>query len=338
MDKSSTELLQKKDKMNNVFGVDIAKKTFDVFGLLEAEKRLETQFSNDGPGHRSFSSALPADACIVMEASGPYYLRLASALHQSGFQVVVLNPLVSRRFAQMKLSRTKTDRVDARLLAEYGRVFYPDLSPWEPPKAVFVQLRQLNTALRLSQKQLSMLRNQQAAFHTEGLLDPRVEQVQNQLICALKASIKALEKQMNDLCKMHFEASYKRLQSIPGVGPKTASMLITITRDFTAFESAKQLVAYIGLCPRIFQSGTSVKGKGAINKMGQPALRACLYMGAFSAMKRNPDCAKKAQQLKERGKHYRVIRVAVAHQLVRQAFAIATQKTTYQPQLIEQNS
>lgn len=318
--------------MNNVFGIDIAKESFDVFSLRSEGNPFIAHLSNDASGHQSLRANLPLGACCVMEASGPYYLRLANALYEAGFLVVVLNPLISRRFGQMKLLRAKTDPIDAKLLAEYGRTFYLELSPWEPPKAVFVQLRQLNTSLTLLQKQLRMLLNQQSAFQEEPLVDPIVSQQQTHLITELKAGIKMMDEQMHALCKKHFEQTYKRLQSIPGIGPKTAAILITITRDFTAFESVKQLVAYIGLCPRIFRSGTSVRGKESIVKMGQPLARSCLYMAAFSAMRYNPDCAKKAEQLKKKGKHYRVIRVAIAHQLLRQAFAIATQKTTFEPQ------
>ncbi len=324
--------------MNNVFGVDIAKESFEVFHLSEAGDQGHKQWGNYASDHLAFCNTLPADACIVMEASGPYHLRLASVLHAAGFKVIVLNPLSSRRYAQMKLLRTKTDLIDARLLAEYGRTHYPDLSPWEPPSVVFIQLRQLNTSVSLLQKQLRMLLNQQAAFAADLQIDPVGKQVQEQLIGQLRLAIRRLEEQMNTLCKTHCEETYQRLQSIPGIGPKTAALLIAITREFSSFESAKQLVAYIGLCPRIYRSGTSVKGKESIVKMGQPRMRACLYMAAFSAMRYNPDCCKRAERMKQKGKHYRVIRVAIAHQLIRQAFAIATQKTSFQPKITASKS
>ncbi|MEL6593098.1 MAG: IS110 family transposase [Bacteroidota bacterium] len=319
--------------MNNVFGVDIAKESFEVFHQGEQGDCFTQQWGNDAPGHIAFRDALPRGACIVMEASGPYHLRLASVLYAANFTVIVLNPLSSRRYAQMKLLRAKTDRIDARLLAEYGTIHYPDLSPWEPPKAVFTQLRQLNTSVNLLHKQLRMLLNQQAAFAVDLQIDPVGKQVQDQLISELTIAIKRLEAQMNSLCKTHCQETYQRLQSIPGIGPKTAALLIAITREFSSFESAKQLVSYIGLCPRIYRSGTSVKGKESIVKMGQSTMRACLYMAAFSAMRYNPDCRARAEKMRQKGKHYRVIRVAIAHQLIRQAFAVVTQKTEFEPKI-----
>ena len=324
--------------MNNVFGVDIAKESFEVFHQGAAGDSLNKQWGNTGSDHIRFRDALPAGACIVMEASGPYHLRLANVLYAANFRVIVLNPLSSRRYAQMKLLRAKTDRIDARLLAEYGRIHYPDLSPWEPPKRIFTQLRQLSTSLNLLQKQLRMLLNQQAAFAVDLQIDPVGKQVQDQLINELKVAIRRLEKQMDLLCKTYCQDTYEHLQSIPGIGPKTAALLIAITREFSSFASAKQLVSYLGLCPRIYRSGTSVKGRESIVKMGQTRMRTCLYMAAFSAMRHNPDCRERAEKMRQKGKHYRVIRIAIAHQLVRQAFAVATQKTFFQAKINPENA
>lgn len=318
--------------MNNVYGIDIAKESFEVFRLESSGPGGQMSLSNEPVGHAELIESLPADACCLMEASGPYYLRLASALYEAGLKVVVLNPLVIRRFAQMQLSRTKTDAVDARLIAQYGRRYYSDLSLWEPPKAVFIQLRQLNTALAQLHKQLRMVLNQAHAFERETLQDPVVLRAHTTIIEQLSSAIKALETQLKTLCQQSFEQTYLSLQTIPGIGPKTAALLIAITQDFSRFESAKQLVAYLGLSPRIFRSGTSVRGKESIVKMGQSLARSCLYMAAFSAMKYNPPCAIMAQRLKQNGKHYFSIRVAIAHKLLRQAFAIGSQKSTFNPQ------
>ena len=89
--------------MNNVFGVDIAKESFEVFHQGAAGDSFNKQWENTGADHIRFRDALPVGACIVMEASGPYHLRLASILYAANFKVIVLNPLSSRRYAQMKL-------------------------------------------------------------------------------------------------------------------------------------------------------------------------------------------------------------------------------------------
>lgn len=314
--------------MNKVYGFDIAKKSFVGYGHFGSSVCLNS-FRNDGFGFSSLIAQLSPDSICLMEASGPYYLALATALYEAGMRVFVLNPLVIRRYCQMQLTRAKTDAVDARLIYQYAQQYYLDLSPWEPPKAVYAQLRQLNTALSQLHKQLRMVQNQQEAFGCEADQDPVVFAQQEQLVKQLKSAIKALEQQMQTLCQTHCKDTYDCLLSIPGIGPKSAALLITLTHEFDRFDSPKKLASYLGFCPRIFQSGTSIKGRESIVKMGQSLARSCLYMAAYAAMKYNPECVKLAERMKEKGKHYRTIRVAVAHKLLRQAFSIGKTKTHF---------
>lgn len=320
--------------MNNVYGIDIAKKSFESHADLASDSSIKKSYANTEDGHYSFISNLAPGSLCVMEASGPYYLNLACRLVEAGVKVSVVNPLVIRRYSQMQLRRTKTDQVDAELIAQYARQYQDQLRLWEPPKQVFLQLQQISTSLTLLEKQLQMLKNQQEAMAQIQTGDPVVKQEQNQLIEGLKSSMKKLEKQQLHLSKTHFKDTYKSLISIPGIGPKTATLLICITHNFTRFESAKQLVAYVGLCPRIFRSGSSVHGKERIVKMGQTLARKYLYMGAFSAMRVNPLCEKMVANMKSKGKHYRVIRVAVAHKLLRQAFALAKSGAQFNPEFL----
>ena len=319
---------------NNVYGIDIAKKSFEVVSLNDRGESRVKSYSNTASGHLTFIGTLPPGSLCVMEASGSYYLSLAFSLHQHGIKLSVVNPLVIRRYSQMQLRRTKTDQQDARLIAHYGRDHRSLLKLWQPPAAVFLRLQQLLTSINLFQKQLQMLRNQLEAMNQVPIVDPLVRSEQMYLIEQLQTSIKRLEQQMLSLSKEHCSQSFQSLMSIPGIGPKTACLLIWITHDFRRFESAKQLVAYLGLCPRIFKSGSSVKGKESIVKMGQALARKYLYMGAFSAMKVNPLCQSMVESMKQKGKHHKVIRVAVAHKLLRQAFAVAKNQTLFNPDFI----
>lgn len=107
-------------------------------------------------------------------------------------------------------------------------------------------------------------------------------------------------------------------------------MLSVITDNFKKFTNYKQLIAYIGLSPRIYQSGTSIKGKGHICKMGKPQIRKLLYMCSWTAKKYNKACKEMYDRLKSVGKPERVIKIAIANKLIKQAFAIAMTNTKYQ--------
>lgn len=316
--------------MKMVTGIDIAKKSMEAAWLDRAGSMQLVSYPNDCSGHQALIEQLGADGFCLMEASGSYYLPLACALHKAGIRLSVINPLIIRRYSQMQLKRTKTDQVDAQLIANYGQQFVEDLPLWEPPKDIFLRLRQLLTTMEQFQKQRNMTRNLVEAMEQVPTLDPLASQLQAQQIQHLNEAIKALEKQLIELSQSNCSQSYQALLSIPGIGPKTAALLIALTHDFSKFETAKQLVAFVGLCPRIFRSGTSVHGKERIVKMGQPLARKYLYMGAFSAMKYNLPCQQLVQTMKQKGKHYRTIRVAVAHKLLRQAFGVAKSGSHFQ--------
>ena len=119
------------------------------------------------------------------------------------------------------------------------------------------------------------------------------------------------------------------LQTIPGIGPKSSAIIIAITGNFEKFSNYKQLIAYVGLNPRIFESGTSVKGKGHICKMGTSRLRKLLYLCSWSAKKHNVFCKEMYERLKAKSKPERVIKVAIACKLLRQAFAVGKNQTNF---------
>ena len=93
-----------------------------------------------------------------------------------------------------------------------------------------------------------------------------------------------------ELTKQHYQAELKSLMSIPGIGKKTAMLLILSTDGFTRFENIKQLVAYTGIAPRIFQSGKTINKKPKICKLGMAGLRRSLFMCSLQAIKCNLAC------------------------------------------------
>jgi transposase len=111
-------------------------------------------------------------------------------------------------------------------------------------------------------------------------------------------------------------------------------LLIVISGGFTKFSNAKQLSSYVGLSPRIFESGTSVKGKARICKMGMSRIRAMLYVCSWSAIKCNKACKELYQRLLGQGKSRRLALIAVANKLLKQTFAIATKGTFYEEKFL----
>ncbi len=317
--------------MYKVIGIDISKKTFDVnFSTSKANKHLN--FSNDQKGFKKFYTTikpLERNVWVLMEASGPYSVCLATYLYEQGVTVSVINPLVIRRFSQMQFYRAKTDKKDASIIREYGELKLHTLKKWKPASKAANELKQMRTALELLQKQLRQSYNQLEAFKSSGSLNKEIAKVMKQVIAKLKKSILQIEEKMQYICVEEYPESFELLTSIPSIGSKTAIMLIAITDDFKKFEHYKQLIAYVGLAPRVYQSGTSVNGKGHICKMGKAQIRKLLYMCAWTAKRYNKTCREMYERLKAKGKPERVIKIAIANKLLKIAFAVGKSRQKY---------
>ncbi len=311
--------------LKNFAGFDVSKKFFDVCVPSKA-KMQDRQFAYDEKGLAAVIKWLPAGIHCVMEATGPYYLKLAVVLHQHGFTVSVVNPLVIKRFSQMRLIRAKTDKADAKMIAAYGLAENPPA--WEPPAAYVLKLQQYEALLHQLQKQRTALLCQTEAFNAAGM-DKEVKQLLQSSIAHLDKQITQIGKMMEGVIKEYHQEMLQKLTSVPGLGKKSAIMLIVLSEGFKKFSNYKQLSAYIGLCPRIYESGTSVRGKSRICKMGMSRIRAMLYVCAWSAKQWNKACSELYERLVTKGKSKRLALIAVANKLIKQAFAIATNNTTY---------
>jgi transposase len=156
----------------NYTGIDISKSFFDV-AVLRGSVYHYYKFSNDESGFKSLLSVLSLDAVVVMEASGPYYLQLASFLTGRGIGVSIINPLVIRRFSQMRMSRAKTDKKDAMMIAEYGKTERPAL--WQLPELHVISLQQMEALLSNLNKERTALSNQLESFTHTGMLNKQLK-------------------------------------------------------------------------------------------------------------------------------------------------------------------
>jgi transposase len=316
-----------KTKVN--VGIDISKSSFDVaIPLKEKEGYKHLKFKNNADGFDKFSKLLDPVSNCIMEASGVYYLQLAIYLNSKGMIVSVVNPLTIKRFSQMRLMRAKTDKKDAAMIAEYGKVENP--IKWEPREEHMLQMQQLQALQENFIGQLTRLKNQQESFINSGVNNKIGTKIIEKEIEHLSNQIKLLDDELVKITKEFHQDLFERLQTIKGIGKRSAMMLILITDGFKRFENSKQLCAYVGLSPRIFESGTSVKGKVKICKMGMAKMRKLLYLCAMSARTSNKACKEMFERLTDRGKNGKLALIAVANKLLKQAFAIGTSQMIYQ--------
>lgn len=301
-------------------GIDISKEWFDCFC---SQRQQHRRFTNDHSGWKALKGwIIDEQVHVIMEASGPYYLGLASYLYQQGVKVSVVNPLVVRRYGQMKLARIKTDAKDAGLIAQYGIDQQPER--WVPPSKARQGLKKLMSMREGLLRQKAILTGQAEAFNQNRDIEPMVDELNRKMQKELAHHIARIDRRMEALAEEHYQQIMETLLTIPGIGKKTAIELAAVTDGFERFDSARTLASYVGICPRVWESGLSVKGRGSISKLGCPQLRKLLYMCSWSAKRSNPACKKMYDRLKKRGKPEKVIKVAIAHKLLRQAFAVGS--------------
>lgn len=308
-------------------GIDISKASFVAAFPGKAGYRTEA-FSNDAKGIRKFISRLdPQTHHCVMEATGNYCFLLLYLLEKASVNASLVNPRKIKNYARVMMSVTKTDAKDACLIADFGERFTPD--PYRFPSEHIMILKQKKTVVRQLQKQLTSTRNLLSSLDPLPVRDKKCLNSLKQTITFLEKQIKYLQQEMESVVSDVFDRQLKLLTSIKGIGITLATALIIATGGFTYFGNAKQLSRFIGICPTIEQSGTSVNIRGHINRNGDENLRSMLYVAAWSASQHNTACRELYQRLKGRGKSGKVAMVAVANKLVRQAFAVATSNTSY---------
>jgi len=240
------------------FGIDISKDVFDVMD----SKGSYFQFTNDFKGFKKFIKLLSENSHCVMEATGYYHYRLAYFLIENNIRVSVENPLSVKRFIQMRLSKIKTDKSDAKMICLYAQNV--DLKLWQGQTKNQIECLQITRLLSLYFKQTTALKNK---IHGEDVLGNPSLLVVRSLKRSLKhkqKEIKHLEEKLTEIVKQDHQELLIRLQSIPGLGRKTSIMLIVLTDGFERFTSVSELCSYSGLTPIIRQSGTSVNGRPRI--------------------------------------------------------------------------
>ena len=307
-------------------GIDVSKDSF-VAAYPEKSGFTTKTFKNTSSGVHLFIQSLPAECHCVMEATGNYSMLLLYLLQQANVAVSMENPQKIKHFARAMLSTTKTDEIDAKLIAMYGEKMEP--APYKIPSESIMLLKQKRTVLRQLKKQLTMMKNLQHSLSILPKQDSTAKVATEQTIKFLNKQISKLEDEITHLSNKEFKRQMDLLTSIKGIGENIASALIMATGGFTYFSSAKQISRFLGLCPTYQQSGTSVNFKGHINRNGDTHLRSQLYVIAFSSIRFNAACRETYERLRARGKSGKVAIIAVANKLIRQAFAIVTNNRPY---------
>lgn len=301
-------------------GIDVSKDSFDAY----SEDLGSLKFSND---QKEFAKLLDVTDRCVMEATGSYHFQLATYLYDHEIGVSVVNPLVVKRFIQMKQQKVKTDKSDAMMICYFGEEQQPEL--WEPEPDFITEGKLTLTLIQLYIKQQTQLKNKLDNLKSGGLIKGGLVNSLRLQLKRIQVEIKKLENSLEALIKLNIPEALTNIKSIPGIGKKTAMMLLVATNNFRDFNSSKQVTSYVGLAPVERSSGTSIRGRSYISKSGDPLLRNHLFMCSFTASVHNPQCRALYERIVAKGKSKKLALVAVCNKLIKQAYGVSKNNLPY---------
>ena len=311
-----------------VLGIDIAKQKIEVALLIDGKVKNKS-FKNTTEGFEALALWLKkleipkVQACL--EATGNYGEELAIYLHQAGHLVSIVNPARIKGFAQGELIRTKTDKMDAGIIARFCLAMKPEA--WIPPSP---EVRLLRALVRRADSLIEMLTQEKNRL---GTTHESVIPLIKEHIGYLNKEIQKVRDQIADLIDQNPNLRRKKelLVSIPGIGEATIAVILSELDNLEKFKHVRELVAFIGLAPKETLSGSSIKGKPRLCKIGHVRLRKALYMPALVSIQCNPVMIAFYNRLKEKGKNGKVIVCAIMRKLVHVIFGILKSGKKFDP-------
>jgi transposase len=313
--------------MKHILGIDVSKDKLDLALRLPDGKVRSKVVANDPEGFTALTAFLGkhgvTELHACMEATGIYWEGVAESLTDAGFTVSVVNPAQIKAFGGAQLVRTKTDKADARLSADFCAVQAP--APWQPPSPALRELR----ALVARRQALDAMRTQEK--NRLGVARETVRAGITEHLDYLDQAIAEIDRMIREKIDRDPDLKQQRelLDSVPGLGDKTIPVLLAYYGGELRFTTAKEAAAFAGLDPCQRESGTSVRGKPRLSKVGHSALRKALYMPAMVTITKTAWGRAFRDRLKAAGKTPMVIIGAMMRKLVHVAYGVLKSKKPF---------
>jgi transposase len=309
-----------------VVGIDVASEQLDVMVL--GTGWTATRYGNDAEGHSALAAALTplGVQLVVLEASGGYEAAVACALQAAGLPVAVINARQARDFAKTLGRLAKTDRIDARTLADLAGVLLrqPEVARWVRPLADAEQQDLAGLVTRRRQLTAMLVAERQRLRLSRPLVRPSVEA----MIVALRAQLDDVEGQMVAHVAQHHGELDRLLRTVKGIGPVASATLIAEMPELGAL-NRRQISALIGVAPWARDSGAT-RGRRHISG-GRGEVRRLIYMATLTAVRHNPVLRAFYQRLVAVGKLKKVALVACMRKLITIVNAMVRDRQPFTP-------
>lgn len=290
-------------------------------------------FPNTPEGHRAvvrFLTGSGRRARVALESTGLYGLDLAWTLDRSPeIEVMVANPRAVRHFASALMKRSKNDRLDAVVLREFAARM--PFQPWSPPSANAFALCAVARRLETLTEQCTAEKNRLHAAQLSEAIPVAVRRDVQRSVRSLQRATQGLTQEALRILERDplLHRSYHLLLTIKGVGPTSALRMLAELALLSKDLGVRQWVAYAGLDPREYQSGTSVHKKVRISKAGNRHLRRALYMPALVAVRHEPHLRAFYQHLLAHQKSKMQALVAVMRKLLHAIYGMFKYRQPY---------
>lgn len=301
-------------------GIDISADSFDICYLKSGGELVFGKLPNTIAGFKELLKLCPENYHFVMEATGAFHLPLCFYLHDKNCFYSVVNALQIKRYIQMHLERSKTDKKDARHICMYGIERKP--GQYKMPDQQYFECRTLNNAIEAVTTDVVSYSNKIYAAKKLKIDSAVAVKTYQLIIKTLKNELQKLQVELDQKLMKWQPDLVTQVKSVKGIGKRTAATLIVFTQGFKHTASYQQLISYAGLSPREYTSGKSIKGRVHISKIGGKQLRHLLYMAALNAKKTNPACKALFNRLVEKGKNKKLAIIAVCNKLLKQVFGL----------------
>ncbi len=313
----------------NVLGIDVGKRDLHAT-LLQGDRPASKSVPNSQAGIAQLQTWLKnrnADRVhVCLEATGGWSEQVAISLAETGHVISIVNPARIKAFAQSEMVRTKTDRVDAALIARFCRLHQPE--PWTPPAP---EIRILQGLVRRQHSVIQMRvdeENRRSAPMVSPAVTASIEATLEHLARELERVDHEIEQLFDDYPPLRRQREL--LISIPGIAGSTAARILGEMPNIAEFRDVKAIAAYAGLSPRHYQSG-SIEHRSRLAKSGNAHLRRALYFPAISAIRFNPPIRALAKRLSARGKTKMTIVAAAMRKLLTLAYGVLKSGCAFDP-------
>lgn len=309
----------------SILGIDVASEKLDLcFSCNEGKQYYQTD--NTASALDTFLAEHPEISvghCLVgMESTGDYHLHAAECFLKNGFEVKLLNPILTKQYTRATIRGTKTDRTDAELICQL-------LAQGE---GAFISLDKLKNTekdcLRLASNLKAIAKSLKLRIDSLNRREIDVQSAKERLGDIVE-SLKELEIDLVKQATVTISPEEKLIDSIPGFAVKLSAVVHHELGDITRFENAKSLIAYAGLDPKIKQSGKGLNSYGRITKRGSPYLRTALFLAANVARRYDPELAEYYQKKKAEHRKYKEIMCMIARKLLVRIYAVLKEQRPY---------